>query len=157
MKAFLKSALEKWRSPPAAEPDQPDDANAPLAALLVRAARANRDYDPRQVAMIDSVLDERLELEPAQSRALRQAGEGLESATGDTVHLTRAVKALVPLDERAGLLQDMWRVILADNARHDEEDGLMRLVSNLLGLADRDSAFARQHAQAQKAERAKAG
>ncbi|MCC5992504.1 MAG: TerB family tellurite resistance protein [Rhodobacteraceae bacterium] len=135
----------------------PPDANAPLAALLVRAARANLDYDPRQVAMIDSVLCERLDLAPAQSRALRQAGERLESATGDTVHLTRAVKALVALDDRAGLLQDMWRVILADHARHDEEDGLMRLVSNLLGLADRDSAFARQRAQAQQAERAAHG
>jgi uncharacterized tellurite resistance protein B-like protein len=35
-------------------------------------------------------------------------------------------------------------VVLADGAREDEEDALLRLVSSLLGINDRDSALARQ-------------
>ncbi len=148
MMNFLKTAFEGLRGP--VEDDTSDDplrAQAPLAALLVRAARSNSDYDPRQVAMIEAVLIDRLDLSPVQSEELRRAAETLEAETGDTVHLTRAVKDLVPLDDRAELLRDMWRIILADGKRHEEEDGLMRLVSSLLGLADRESAFARQAVQ----------
>ena len=77
--------------------------------------------------------------------------EGYETTAGDTVHLTRIIKDVVPLDDRSELLVQMWQIILSDDARHDEENGLMRLVSNLLGLADRDSALARQRAAAQRA------
>ncbi|MCC5963675.1 MAG: TerB family tellurite resistance protein [Rhodobacteraceae bacterium] len=148
MMKFLKSALEGLRGPVKDDgADDPLRAQAPLAALLVRAARSNSDYDPRQVAMIESVLSRRLGIGAAQSNALRSAAETFEARTGDTVHLTRAVKDLVPLDDRPELLRDIWRVILADGARHAEEDGLMRLVSSLLGLADRESAFARQAVQ----------
>ncbi|MEO9822535.1 MAG: TerB family tellurite resistance protein, partial [Paracoccaceae bacterium] len=35
-------------------------------------------------------------------------------------------------------------VVLADGTRAKEEDALMRLVANLLGISDRDSAIARQ-------------
>ena len=118
-----------------------------LVALLVRAARANDDYDKRQVAAIDAVVAQRFGLGPFEIAALRRKAEGLEAATGDTVHLTRAIKEVVALEDRPALLRDLWVVILADGKRHDAENGMMRLVSNLLGLNDRDSAFARQRAE----------
>lgn len=148
MMTFFKSAIDRLRGPAAVDAPDPLRAHLPLAALMVRTARSNHDYDPRQITMIDTVLSERLAISGDQSETLRREAELIEAATGDTVHLTRAVKDLVPLEERADLLQDLWRVILADGKRHAEEDGLMRLVSNLLGLADRESAFARQRAQA---------
>jgi uncharacterized tellurite resistance protein B-like protein len=118
-----------------------------LAALLVRAARANEEYDPRQIAQIDAVLVRRFGLGPFEAVALRRRAEAHEAQVGDTVHLTRAIKDVVALEDRPALLRDLWAVILADGARHAAEDGMMRLVSNLLGLADRDSAFARQDVQ----------
>ncbi len=118
-----------------------------LVALLVRAARANDDYDSRQIAAIDAVMGRRFAQGPFEGAALRRKAEALEAATGDTVHLTRAIKDILPLEERPALLEDLWEVILADGKRHDAESGMMRLVSNLLGLNDRDSAFARQRVE----------
>ena len=43
-------------------------------------------------------------------------------------------------------MQAMWSVVLADGERDAAEDQMMRLVSNLLGLTDVDSALARQRA-----------
>ncbi len=43
----------------------------------------------------------------------------------------------------------LWSVALADGGRAAEEEQLLRLVANLLGLTDVDSAFARQEAQNQ--------
>ena len=72
--------------------------------------------------------------------------EALEAEAPDTVRFTRALKEAVPLEDRAALVEAMWSVALADGARDAEEDQLMRLVANLLGLGDRDSALARQRA-----------
>ena len=41
----------------------------------------------------------------------------------------------------------LWSVALADGLREAHEDQLLRLVSNLLGLTDVDSALARQKAE----------
>lgn len=136
-------------TPAAASRPGPDiTGDTALAALLVRAARANDDYNPLQVAAVDAVLARRFGLGPWDVAALRAKAEALEQATGDSVHLTRAIKDVIPYDDRSEYLCDLWQVILADGKRHEHEDGLMRLVSNLLGLRDRDSAHARQKVQA---------
>lgn len=134
----------------APKPAIPDGRHA-LAALLVRAARASEVYDDRQIAQIDAILARRFDLPVPDADKLRLSAADYEQRAGDTVHLTRAIKEIVPLDERPSLLEDLWCVILADGGRHENEDGLMRLVSNLLGLADRESAFARQKVMARNA------
>jgi uncharacterized tellurite resistance protein B-like protein len=45
------------------------------------------------------------------------------------------------------LLTAMWAVVLADGNRDDLEDSSMRVIANLLGINDRDSALARQAAE----------
>jgi uncharacterized tellurite resistance protein B-like protein len=42
------------------------------------------------------------------------------------------------------VIEALWQVVLADGVREAEEDALLRLVSKLLGVNDRDSALARQ-------------
>jgi len=116
-----------------------------LAMLLVRAARSDGVYEPDQATIIHEVLIQRYgENDAAMLLARAEAGEEL---VGDTVHLTRAIKDEIVLDARGAYLQDLWRVVLSDGRRDPHEDRLMRLVSNLLGLSDRDSALARQAVQ----------
>ena len=120
------------------------DAQLALAALLVRAARVNGDYDPAQVAAIDAALARRHVLEAEAVRDLRARAEVLESEAPDTVRFTRAIKEATALEDRAAELEMLWEVMLADGRRDHEEDGFMRLVADLLGFSDRESALARQ-------------
>jgi len=143
--------LTQFLRPKPPAPSNPQQGQIALAALLVRVARADHDYSVVETSLIDSFLAARFSLNTVQAATLRQMAEGYETTAGDTVHLTRIIKDLVPLDDRSELLVQMWQIILSDDARHDEENGLMRLVSSLLGLADRDSALARQRAAAQRA------
>ena len=62
-----------------------------------------------------------------------------------------AIKAAVAYDERAGVIEALWSVVLADGARDDHEDALMRMVAPMLGISDRDSAIARQRVEAGRA------
>ncbi|HMO07439.1 MAG TPA: TerB family tellurite resistance protein [Paracoccaceae bacterium] len=142
---MFDALLRRLAAPaPAALPDP--EARLALAALLVRVARADGDYAPQEAARIDRVLAARHGLTPFAAAALRAEAEVLEAEAPDTVRFTRALKAAVPLEERSGLVEALWSVALADGARDAAEDRLLRMVANLLGLSDVESAQARQRA-----------
>lgn len=122
------------------------DARLALAALLVRVARTDGLYSAEEVERIDRVLSTRHGLGPFEAARLRSEAEALEAIAPDTVRFTRALKAATPLEDRTEVLIAMWSVVLADGLRDEEEDRLMRLVANLLGLTDVQSAQARQRA-----------
>ena len=122
------------------------DARRALTALLVRVARADFVYDAAAQAQIDKVVSRRYGLSPAETEALRQEAESLEAEAPDTVRFTRVIKDAVPYDERIGVIEALWSVVLADAERDAHEDALLRMVANLLGVSDRDSNLARQRA-----------
>ncbi len=123
------------------------DARLALAALLVRLAKTDGLYSAEEVERIDRVLARRHGFGPFEAARLRTEAEELEVQAPDTVRFTRALKAGVALGERADLMEALWSVALADGLRDAEEDRLMRLVANLLGLTDVESAQARQKAE----------
>lgn len=126
------------------------EADLSLAALLVRLARADDHYGDDERVRIDRVLAARKGLSMAEAAALRADAEVLESEAPDTVRFTRALKDVVPYEDRTLELEAMWEVALADGTRDAEEDALIRLVANLLGVTDRDSALARQRVEARR-------
>jgi uncharacterized tellurite resistance protein B-like protein len=123
------------------------DARLALAALLVRVARSDGLYAAEEVERIDRVLVHRHGLDPFAAAKLRSDAEALETEAPDTVRFTRALKDAVALEDRSELMVALWSVALADGLREAQEDRLMRLVANLLGLTDVDSALARQKAE----------
>lgn len=131
---------------PAPEPLNEADARLALAALMVRIARSDHDYAEVEIDRIDRILMTRYGLSPFEAAALRQEAEILESEAPDTVRFTRAIKEAVPHEDRLGVLTALWQVVLADGNRDMHEDTLLRVVANLLGINDRDSARARQKA-----------
>jgi uncharacterized tellurite resistance protein B-like protein len=135
-------------SAPEAEPLPDPDARLALTALLVRIARSDGDYADVEVRRIDRIAMARYGLSPFEAAALRREAEALEGEAPDTVRFTREIKDAVPYEEREGVVEALWDVVLADGERDHEEDGLIRLVSNLLGVNDRDSALARKRVEA---------
>lgn len=122
------------------------DARLALAALLVRIARTDGLYAAEEVERIDRVLMIRHGLDAFEAADLRHEAEEMETEAPDTVRFTRALKEAVTLEDRTALLQAMWSIALADGSRDAEEDRMMRLVANLLGVTDVESAQARQRA-----------
>jgi uncharacterized tellurite resistance protein B-like protein len=128
------------------EPDPLDDGDARLAltALLVRVARSDGDYAASEIIRITRIIEARYALSHAEAETLRMDAESLESEAPDTVRFTRAIKDAVPYEDRVAVIEALWQVALADGERESHEDSLLRLVSNFLGISDRDSALARQ-------------
>ncbi|MBE3636939.1 tellurite resistance TerB family protein [Mangrovicoccus algicola] len=139
---LLKSLLD----PAPARLPEPD-ARLALAALLVRVARSDGEYAEIEVARIDRVLARQYGLSPFEAARLRGDAEELERQAPDTVRFTRAIKDGVAYEDRERVMEALWEVVLADGARDDEEDALLRMVANFLGVNDRDSALARQRVE----------
>lgn len=128
---------------PAPEPLPAPDARLALAALLVRVARTDGDYASVEIAQIDQSLMHRYDLDAVEAGALRRDAEALEAEAPDTVRFTRAIKDAVSYEDRVAVVEAMWRVVMADGVRDDEEDSLMRMTASLLGVTDQDSHAAR--------------
>ena len=143
---MIQSLLSRLLAPAPTRLPEPDAALA-LAALLVRLTRSDGLYSGEEVERIDRVLMSRHQLDAYAAATLRAEAEHLENQAPDTVRFTRALKAATDPEDRFALMQAMWTVALSDGLRDEQEDRLMRLVSNLLGLSDVESALARQQAE----------
>lgn len=120
------------------------DARRAMAALLVRLARTDGDYHVAEIDRIDLILGRRYQLSTADAAILRSEAEILETEAPDTVRFTRSIKDHTAHEDRDSVIEDIWELALADGARSDDEDSLIRMVAPLLGINDRDSALARQ-------------
>jgi uncharacterized tellurite resistance protein B-like protein len=136
---FIKSLFSD-----APEPLSDADARIPLTALLVRLARSDNDYAAAEMIRIEDIAQTRFGLTKPEAARLRADAEQFEAEAPDTVRFTRAIKEAVPYDSRIGVVEALWQVALADGERDKNEDSLIRLAANLLGVNDRDSALARQ-------------
>lgn len=140
---MLGNLLRHLANPPRSL--QPDESRVALAALMVRLSRSDGSYSTTERRRIDATLAHQYGLTPDAAAQVRAAAEQLETAAQDTVQFTRLVKDGVPFEERAGIVEALWRVAAADGINADEH-GLMRLVANLLGVSDVESGLARQRA-----------
>lgn len=136
---FLKRLTDPT---PAQLPDA--DARLALTALLVRVARSDHHYSTAEHARIQTIVSSRYGLDDAARDALMADAETLESEAPDTVRFTRSIKDAVAYEDRLAVVEALWQVALADGERAKEEDALLRLVTNLLGITDMDSAQARK-------------
>lgn len=143
---MLQTILRAFAAP-APERLSAEDARLALAALLVRVAKTDGLYAAEEVELIDHALQSRYDLDAFAVARLRAEAEELEAQAPDTVRFTRTLKEATALEDRAGLMQALWTVALADGSRDAEEDRLLRMVANLLGLSDVESNLARQRAE----------
>ncbi|EBA14932.1 hypothetical protein RSK20926_17087 [Roseobacter sp. SK209-2-6] len=133
---------------PAAAPLNDEGAKLALTALLVRIGRSDHDYSEPEKDRIDRIITRRFDMDLGGAIILREQAEAMEAEAPDTVRFTRAIKEAVAFEDRIGVVEAMWQVVLADGHRDSSEDALMRLSSNLLGVSDVESAQARQRAEA---------
>lgn len=149
IKSMLNSLRRLLEGPTGDRLPEPD-ARIALGALMVRIARSDGEYAQVEISTIDKALAARYGLSPFEAAALRGQAETLEAQAPDTVRFTRAIKDGVAYEDRLGVIEVLWQVVLADGSRDHEESGLLRLVADLLGVNDRDSNLARLRVEKSK-------
>ena len=140
---FLRSILSEQPDPVSGE-----NSNIALAALLVRIAKSDSQYDTSEVETIKRVLMQQFKMSEEKSISTIKIAEQMEAEAPDTVRFTRALKNTIPYESRRQIIEGLWQVALADGARDSQEDAIIRLAAKLLGVTDVQSAEARKLAQA---------
>jgi uncharacterized tellurite resistance protein B-like protein len=125
---------------------EPDDARLAITALMIRVARSDDDYSKAELNNIISLISARFKLSNAEANELIKEAELVEEQAPDTVRFTKSIKSAIDFDDRIAIIEDLWSVVLTDSFRDTNEDALIRTVVSLLGVSDKDSAFARQRA-----------
>lgn len=125
---------------------EPDDARLAITALMIRVARSDDDYSKAELNNIIGLISARFKLSNDEANELIKEAELVEEQAPDTVRFTKSIKSAIDFDDRIAIIEDLWSVVLTDSFRDTNEDALIRTVVSLLGVSDKDSAFARQRA-----------
>ena len=144
---MISRLLRKLTGDSADAPLTQDESRVAVAALLVLAAQADHTYEDIERAQIERVLAARYGLDAAAAAALRAEGEEAERVSLDIYRFTSRVKKHILYEERAAVIEAMWRIVLADGVREQHEEALMRRVADLLGLEPRESIEARRRVE----------
>lgn len=124
-----------------------DEARVCATALLVEAALADGIYADIEESLIRTIVCETFKVSDGDCHAIVDQAEARAEEAVDHHRFTKKVKAL-PLEEREGLVEALWRVVFADGEESPFEEAFVRKVSALVAVDDRVSREARKRAQA---------
>ena len=116
------------------------------AALLVEAALVDGVYANLESDMIAEILVTSFNMDAGRADSVLLRGEQIAEEATDAHALTRHVKTL-PNSERAGVIEGLYRVSLADGDACKYEESFIRHVASLLHVDDVTRAHARRRAE----------
>ncbi|MSP21160.1 MAG: TerB family tellurite resistance protein [Alphaproteobacteria bacterium] len=143
----IRSLFGSGASPRSQESDRSGaawDRSLAAAALLVEAALLDGTFADKERAAIEGALARHFGLTAAEARALIQEAEKAQAEANHLVRFTRVLKEAYGPDERTGILEMLWEVAYADGVLHHYESNLLRRISGLLYVSDRDAGAARK-------------
>ena len=124
-----------------------NDERVALTGLLIKIAKSDYEYSSLEKSSIKIILKKRFSISELEVTDLITKAELLEDESSDSVRFTKVIKEFVPLEKRNEIIEIFWELVLADGIREDDENSLLRILGSLLGVNDRDVAFARQNVQ----------
>lgn len=152
MLASLKRFLETTLSPTASTEDDAASREHRLAlaatALMLQISAIDRNEDQREIETILSAADVLTTFtEDERHGLLELAREHVDNATS-LYEFTGVINDLCSHDERLGIVEQLWRVALADDHLDSLEEHLIRRVADLFHLTPSEFVQCRHRAKA---------
>jgi len=142
--------LAQWLksdNPQKLEADNCDELAGLVTALMIEAAQADGTVGADEAALTANVIARQFDLSDEKARqmtdeAIEQSQERVELHS-----LLRRLRDQSDYEERLGVLEMVWMVVLADGRLDHIEAQLMRRLAGLLFVSDVDSGLAAQKAK----------
>ena len=125
-----------------------DDLKLAVAALLVEAGRMDDVFGADERAAIESLLTRRFELSEDDIAALVDAAQRKVESSAQYFPYTSRITRELECEQRAEIIEMLWRVAYADGVLDPQEDMLIRQIAGLIHVPDRERGLARQRALA---------
>ena len=143
MIAFLRNLFGDTPTAPGHRPT--DQADIALGALLVRIARVDGAYLFQEAEQIEQVLALRYALTPGEAKAMRQTCEAMEEQMPSALELMGRLHDHIPEQDRRAIVSALWSVVFADRVEHQDEDSLIQVIEDVLGVPRQQSLLLRAH------------
>ncbi len=124
---------------------------AAAAALMVEAARLDRDFDESEREAMNRIISEKFGLSAEVAQDLVAVAEGDHKMLYDDRVFLDGIRRGFSPDERRELLEMLWELSLADKDLHHFEEYLIWHMTQELGLSREDCEKARAAATAKAA------
>jgi len=125
------------------------------AALLVHLASVDGEFDDKERARLQSIVETRFGLDKAQARELIAHAAESERDSVDLFRFTSVLKRMLDEDGRRQVVAMLWDMAYADGTIHEFEENVVWRVAELLGVSSRERVNLKQDARADAEELAK--
>jgi uncharacterized tellurite resistance protein B-like protein len=144
---MLDRLKQLFQSEPAGRPSGAhrfDELQLAAAALLVEAATMDSKFDAEERTRVSRLVQDRFALSAEEAADLVGEAEQMARDSVQWHGFTSAIKDGFDNTERVHLVEMLWEVVYADGQLHDYEASLLRRVTGLLYVSDRESGEARK-------------
>jgi uncharacterized tellurite resistance protein B-like protein len=126
--------------------DSSRDLKLAVAALLVEAARMDSTFADDERGIIERLLVQRFELTREEVETLIGEAQRRVENSAQYFPFTSQITRQLECDQRAEIIEMLWRVVYADGVLGPHEDMLVRQIAGLIHVPDRERGLARQRA-----------
>ncbi len=116
------------------EKDTEDVLHLSAALLFVEVMYADHEVDERERAVVKNVLQQTFFLQPAEAEAILKEAEQQASKVISLHELASTLNQHLSIAEKITLVEQIWKIIMADNEIDRYEEHLARKIADLLHL-----------------------
>ncbi len=103
--------------------------------LMLEVARIDEEFSDDERDRILATLRERYTLSDTDAHELMQLSTETRERSVDVWHFTNQINKLCKEAEKIEIVEEIWRVVVADGGIHGNESHFMRQLGKLLNLA----------------------
>ena len=118
--------------------DNINNENILVTALLIHAARIDDNYTNVEKEIIKKALISLNAISSKEAEELLEKAEKIEQESNQIVAFTKEIKKK-SMEFRLKIIEILWKIVYSDGSSDSYESNLIRRVSGLLYVSDRDS------------------
>ena len=109
-----------------------------IAALLIHAAKMDNNYTKDEKNIIQKALINLFKKTEAEINSIIQIAEKKEQNSNQIIEFTQEIKKN-DMNTRLKIIEILWKIIYSDETSDMYESNLMRRISSLLYVSDKDT------------------
>ena len=115
-----------------------DSEKIAVVALLISTAKYDGNFDESERLEIQKLIKSYFSLSNENTDGLFKAAEEIQNKANDLQQFTRSLNKVLNEEEKLKIIELIWKIIMADGIIDSYEENLVRRLSGLLYLQNKD-------------------
>ena len=129
---MLKNFFKKKKN------ESSNNKNVLIIALLIHAAKIDKNYTENEKKIIKKVIMELNEISSNRADELLKIAEKKEGESNQIIEFTKEIKKY-SMEFKLKIVEIIWKIVYSDGTSDDYESNLIRRICGLLYVSDKDN------------------